>query len=264
VVGVHTLPDAPTVLVIEDDVIDQAKLVQLLATAGFQVDVAGTGEHALQLAASQRYDAITLDLLLPDRSGLEVLALLRGGVSNRDVPVVVVTMVTETSALAGFQISDILTKPIRPDDVVAALRRAGLRTSATPRVMVVDDDPAARDLMAATLQSIGLTALCVPDGHAALASLDEHQPDAMVLDLMMPGLNGFDVLRALRQRPAFVHLPVFIWTSMSLSPDDVAALSLSAHTMVSKGASGLDTLVEHFREWRATRHGAEPQGRGAP
>jgi PAS domain S-box-containing protein len=264
VAGVHARPDAPTVLVIEDDVIDQAKLVQLLATAGFQVDVAGTGEHALQLAAKQRYDAITLDLLLPDRSGLEVLALLRGGVSNRDVPVVVVTMVTETSALAGFQISDILTKPIRPDDVVAALRRAGLRTSATPRVMVVDDDPAARDLMAATLQSIGLTALCVPDGHVALASLDEHQPDAMVLDLMMPGLNGFDVLRALRQRPAFAHLPVFIWTSMSLSPDDVAALSLSAHTMVSKGANGLETLVEHFREWRSMRPDAETHGRGVP
>ena len=264
VAGVHAQPGAPTVLVIEDDVADQARLVQLLASAGFQVDVAGTGEQALALAASRRYDAITLDLLLPDRSGLEVLAVLRSGVNNRDVPVVVVTLVTETSALAGFQISDVLAKPIRPDDVVAALRRAGLRSSATPRVMVVDDDPAARDLMAATLQSIGLTALCVPDGHAALASLDEYQPDAMVLDLMMPGLNGFDVLRTLRQRPGFVHLPVFIWTSMSLTENDIAALKMSAHTMVSKGESGLDTLVGHFREWQAQRQAGEPGARGAP
>ncbi len=262
--GVHTLPNAPTVLVIEDDVSDRAKLMQLLATAGFQVDVAGSGEQALELAARQRYDAITLDLLLPDRSGLEVLALLRSGVKNRDVPVVVVTLVTETSALAGFQISDVLSKPIRPDDVVAALRRAGLRTSATPRVMVVDDDPAARELMAATLQSIGLTALCVPDGHAALATLDEHQPDAMVLDLMMPGINGFDVLRALRQRPAFMHLPVFIWTSMSLGADDIASLKLSAHTLVSKGEGGLGTLAGRIREWQAGRHTGEPNPPGAP
>jgi PAS domain S-box-containing protein len=264
VTGAQALPGAPTVLVIEDDAADQARLVQFLASAGFQVDVAGTGEQALKLSASRRYDAITLDLLLPDRSGLEVLAMLRSGANNRDVPVVVVTMVTETSALAGFRISDVLAKPIRPDEVVAALRRAGLRASATPRVMVVDDDPVARDLMAATLQSIGLTPLCVPDGHTALGSLDEHQPDAMVLDLMMPGLNGFDVLRTLRHRPGFVDLPVFVWTGMNLSANDMAALKLSARAMVSKGEDGLDTLVGHFREWQTRWQADEPDTQGAP
>lgn len=87
----------------------------------------------------------------------------RGG-RNSDVPVVVVTMVTETSALAGFQISDVLSKPIRADEIVAAFRRAGLHATAVPRVLVVDDDPAALELMAAKLQAIGMTALCVLDG----------------------------------------------------------------------------------------------------
>ena len=256
-VGSALRSGARRVLVIEDDVSDQARLVQLLGTAGFHVDVAGTGEAALQLFAARRYDAITLDLLLPDRSGLEVLAALREHADNGDVPVVVVTMVTETSSLAGFRISDVLTKPIRPDEVVGALRRAGLRTSATPRVMVVDDDASARDLMAATLQSIGITALCMADGRAALAGLDEHRPDAMVLDLMMPGLNGFDVLHALRQRPEYLQLPVFIWTSMTLSPAELAGLASSAHMLVSKGQGGIENLVEQIRGWRAGREGVE-------
>ena len=126
---IASAPGALRVLVVEDDASDQSRLVQILTTVGFHVDVTGSGEQALQWAASRHYDAVTLDLLLPDRSGLDVLAGLRSGSNNADVPVVVITMVTETSALAGFQVSDVLTKPIRADEVVAALLRAGLHTS---------------------------------------------------------------------------------------------------------------------------------------
>ena len=143
-----------------------------------------------------------------------------------------------------------LTRPIRPDEVVGALRRAGLRTSATPRVMGVDGDASARDLMAATLQSIGIPALRRADGHAALAGLDEHRPDAMVLDPMMPGLNGFDVLHALRQRPEYLQLPVFIGTRMNLTPAELAGpagLATSARTLVSKGQRGIETLANQIQ-----------------
>ena len=221
------------------------------ATAGhgrFRGRRGGHRRGRAELFAARRYDAITLDLRLPDRSGLEVLATLREHADHGDVSVVVVTMVTEISSLAGFRISDVLTKPIRPDEVVGALRRAGLRSSATLRVMVVDDDASARDLMAATLQSIGMTALCMADGRAALAGLDEHRPDAMVLDLMMPGLNGFDVLHALRHRPEYLQLPVFIWASMNLSPAELAGLASSAHMLVSKGQGGIEKLVDQIRD----------------
>lgn len=274
-------PGALRVLVIEDDVGDQARLVQALSAAGYQVDVCSTAERALQLAASQHYDAVTLDLLLPDRSGLQVLAELRGGgtvdagngagsgnvnsverAGNRSVPVIVVTMVTETSVLAGFRISDVLHKPIRAHEVLAALRRAGLRgEGAAPRIMVVDDEPAARDLMAATLQANGMEALCFGDGHSALAALDELQPEAMILDLSMPGFNGFDVLQSLRERPGFAQLPVFVWTSMELSPAEWAELSRSAQAIAGKAPGGIDTLVAQIRQWHAQRDGsplAEP------
>ena len=256
VAGPVAVPGAPKVLVIEDEVTDQARLVQILHSAGFQVDVAATGEQALKLAGRHRYDAITLDLLLPDRSGLDVLAALRAGGPNSDVPVIVVTIVTETSTLAGFQISDVLTKPIRPDEIVAAFERAGLRATTMPRVLVVDDDPAALELMAATLHTLGMTALCVPDGAAALASLDIQPPDAVVLDLLMPGMNGFDVLHALRQRRDLAHLPVFVWTSMTLSKDEVATLERTAQAVVAKGQGGVEGLVEQIRAWRGKRRDA--------
>jgi len=251
--------NALRVLVVEDDTADQSRLMQILNTAGIHADVTGSGEQALQWAGDQRYDAITLDLLLPDRSGLDVLAALRRSGENADVPVVVITMVTETSALAGFQISDVLAKPIRADEVVAALHRAGLRTRTAPRILVVDDEPAALDLMAATLQAIGTTALCLNDGRTALASLDELQPDAMILDLMMPGMNGFDVLHTLRQRPAFAKLPVFIWTSMNLTPDELAALTRSATAVASKGQEGTDALAEQIRAWGLNWHATDPR-----
>jgi len=258
--------DAPTVLVIEDDGSDQAHLMQILHTAGYRVELAATAERALQLAGARRYDAITLDLLLPDRSGLEVLNELRGGTGpNRDVPVVVVTVVSETSALAGFTISDVLAKPIRAHEVQSALRRLGMAGVAAANVLVVDDDPGALELMAATLQTLGIAARVASNGMQALEMIEQQPPDALILDLVMPGMNGFDLLHALRHRPRFSQLPVFVWTSMQLSADERATLKRSAHTVVGKASDGLDTLVEQLRAWQGQSQQQEPPGaKGAP
>ncbi|HEY6354042.1 MAG TPA: response regulator, partial [Burkholderiaceae bacterium] len=247
------LPDAPTVLVIEDDGVEQAQLAQILRSAGYQVEVAGTAQRALRMAAARRYDAITLDLLLPDCSGLEVLSELRAGGPNREVPVVVITMVAETSTLAGFVVSDVLTKPIRQHEVNAALRRVRRSARGPLRVLVVDDDPAALELMAATLQTAGIAALLASSGALALEMLEQHAPDAMILDLVMPGMNGFDLLHELRQRPHLQQLPVFVWTNMRLSADELAALSHSAPAVVGKLDGGPEALVQQLRAWAAQR-----------
>ncbi|HSW26476.1 MAG TPA: response regulator, partial [Burkholderiaceae bacterium] len=244
-------PGAPTALVIEDDGADQTQLAQILRSAGYRVELAATGQRALQMAAARRYDAITLDLLLPDRSGLEVLNELRAGGPNHEVPVVVVTMVTETSALAGFVVSDVLAKPIRQHEVNAALRRLRRSDGRALRVLVVDDDPAALEQMAASLQTLGITALLAESGALALESLEQHAPDAMVLDLVMQGMNGFDLLHELRQQPRFGSLPVFVWTNLRLSADELAMLSRSARAVVGKLDGGLETLVQQLRAWQA-------------
>jgi PAS domain S-box-containing protein len=246
------MSDAPTVLVIEDDSADQAQLTRILHTAGYRVEVAGTAERALQLANERRYDAITLDLLLPDRSGLEVLNALRSSGPNRSAPVVVITVVTETSALAGFAVNDVLTKPIRPHEVKTALQRLGGPDN-TPSVLVVDDDPGTLELMVATLQTLGIAARTATSGTQALEMIEQQSPDALILDLVMPGLNGFDLLHALRRQMRFKHLPVFVWTSMQLQAHELAVLKASARAVVGKSGAGLDTLVEQLRAWQAHR-----------
>jgi signal transduction histidine kinase/DNA-binding response OmpR family regulator len=251
--------DAPTVLVIEDDGADQAHLAKILRTAGYRVELAGTGARALQLAAAQRYDAITLDLLLPDRSGLEVLNALRSGGPNREVPVVVITVVTETSALAGFAVSDVLTKPVRAHEVKAALRRVSGAAGSPPKVLVVDDDAGTLELMAATLHTLGIEAQVASSAAQALEMIEQQPPDAVILDLVMPGMNGFDLLHELRARPRWQLLPVFVWTSLQLKPEERAALRASAQAVVAKAGGGLDTLVEQLRGWQARREqGASP------
>ena len=246
------MSDAPLVLVIEDDSADQAQLTRILHTAGYQVEVAPTAERALQMASARRYDAITLDLLLPDRSGLEVLNALRGSGPNRDVPVVVITLVTETSALAGFAVNDVLTKPIRPHEVKSALQRLG-GADQPANVLVVDDDPASLELMVATLHTLGIGARVSSSGAQALELIEQRRPDALILDLVMPGLNGFDLLHALRRTPGLANLPVFVWTSVELKPAELATLEASAQAVVGKAGSGLDTLVEQLRAWQARR-----------
>jgi signal transduction histidine kinase/DNA-binding response OmpR family regulator len=246
-----TPSDAPAVLVIEDDAADRLHLTQILQGAGYQVELAPNAARALELAAARRYDAITLDLLLPDRSGLEVLNELRREGLNREVPVVVITIVSETSALAGFAVSDVLAKPIRPHEVRTALRRLGGGDEGL-HVMVVDDDPTAVQLMVATLQAQGFSASVAHGGAQALELIEQQAPDAVILDLMMPGMNGFDVLHALRQRPDRRTLPVFVWTAMQLGAEELSALEQSARAVVGKVDGGLDVLVRELHAWQAT------------
>lgn len=247
---------AATVLVIEDDREDQAQLTHILHSAGYAVDIADTAERALQMAGSRRYDAITLDLLLPDRSGLEVLAALRREGLNRDVPVVVVTVVTEHAALAGFAVDDVLVKPVAPEQLQAALRRLAA-AGTQPSVLVVDDDPAALERIAAPLQAMGIAVRVAEGGAQALQQLDQQTPDALVIDLLMPGLNGFELLHRLRSDARWRELPVFVWSALQLSNDERSALQASAQAVLDKSAQGLQALVEQLRRWQA-RQGAAP------
>jgi PAS domain S-box-containing protein len=231
---------AQRMLMVTGDPGYQQRLAQALLEAGFLVDGAATAEHALRQAQARPYGALTLDLLLPEPGGLELLARIRHGGASRDAPVLGLSMPAEPGSAATFPVADVLFKPIRTDEVVAALSRLRLREAA--RVMVVDDDPLALQLMQATLATMGITAVCVSGGRQAL--------DAMILDLMMPGFDGFETLDALRRLPAGAQLPVFIWTSMALTPDEVAGLSRTARAILGKGGGSLGPLLDSLRHWR--------------
>ncbi|MEO7337808.1 MAG: response regulator, partial [Caldimonas sp.] len=239
--------------VIEDDEGSQARLAQTLSDAGYKVDTAATGAEALQRAVGVAYAGITLDLVLPDFKGLGLLASIRTEGSSRASPVVGMTMPVGTGRSAAFSITDVLSKPIRTDEVVAAMAAYTSPPRTAPaRVMVIDDDPFALDLMRASLDSIGIDVLCFEDGRSALEELDTHRPDAIVLDLMMPEFDGFDVLDALRRRSTGFDTPVFIWTSMILTDAEYEHLARSARAIVGKGGGELQVMLDGLRRRRPT------------
>ena len=239
------------VLVIEPDPQISTQMVEALAASGLQADAAFTGALALTQARSTAYAAITLGLRLPDQPGLTALDGIRSEGASGDAPVIGVSIPADDGASATFAITDVLCKPIRSDEILKAMARFRGAASRTTTVMVVDDDPRALDLMQATLASIGIGVVCVPDGREALRTLAHHRPDAMILDLMMPGFDGFEVLTALRQMPDWRDLPVFIWTSMMLTEAEYAQLSASARLILGKGGGTIPLWLESLRSFRA-------------
>ena len=248
-------------LVIHDGRDDPPQLLPRLTAAGFRVDAAATGEQAVQRADQQEYDAITLGLLLPDQCGLEALQKIRHHGLSRESPVVGMMMRASAGTAVTFAIADVLSKPIRSDEVVSAMARFRLPGTSPTNVMVIDDDPLALALMRATLKAMGIDAVCMLDGRAALLELDRHRPDAIILDLVMPEFDGFAVLDALQQLPAWRDTPVCVWTSMLLSDADYSSLGRSARAILSKRGGSLDATLDALRSWRPS---AAPAPLGDP
>jgi signal transduction histidine kinase len=237
-------------LMIHDGRDASPQLVAGLTAAGFRVDATETGEQAMKHARHHEYDAITLGLLLPDECGLGVLNRVRAERLNRESPVVGLSMRAQAGTAATFAITDVLCKPIRTDEIVAAMARLRLPATRPTNVMVVDDDPLALDLMRATLKAIGINAVCLLDGREALLELDRQRPDAIILDLVMPEFDGFAMLDALQRLPQWRDTPVFIWTSMVLTDADYSTLGHSARAILSKRGGSLEAALDALRSRR--------------
>ena len=240
-------PSAPRILVVEDDAIDQERLVGTLVAAGFAVDTAVTGAQALEAIHARRYDAITLDLLLPDASGLSVLAALRQHPHHHATPVIIVSIVTE-QVTGGFVVHDVLEKPLESRALVASLGRAGIVARDDLPILVVDDDERSAKLAAATLASAGFRSVHAPDGETALERMRVERPAAIVLDLVMPGLDGLAFLERLRADAGWASIPVFVWTVKDLDSREMRELAQRAESVLPKDGSGARALVEQIRE----------------
>jgi PAS domain S-box-containing protein len=242
---------SPVVLVVEDNARDRALLVKTLVAAGYAVDEARTGAQALAKCKERAFDAITLDLLLPDASGLDVLSSIRASNRNSDVPVIVVTVVTERGAIGGFAVHDLLPKPLDRAALLESLERARISPRRSGEILVVDDDRASLRLMAAALQQLGYRARCVSNGDDGIRIAETIAPTALVLDLMMPVMDGFQFLERFRDLPACRNVPVLIWTMKDLTGDEYARLQLTVQCIVSKGRGGITKMMDELRTFIA-------------
>ncbi len=241
---------AERLLVIEDDPHLQARLVKGLLSAGYGVETASSAAQAAGMVLGARFDGLTLDLLLPDHSGLGLLADIRNEGNSPRARVMAMTVPVEGNGAASFAVADILSKPLRSGDLALAMAKVRAPAGASARVMVIDDDPIALDLMHAALTDVGVEPICLQDGRRALAEIDLHQPEAIILDLMMPGFDGFAVLDALSRLPKWCDIPVFIWTSMILTDEEYLSLAGSARSIVSKGGGDLMAMLERLKRWQ--------------
>ena len=228
-------------LVIENDPAIQSSMKSELARAGYQVSSASTGAQAMDSVQNQSC-ALTLSLQLPD-TGLGTLAGIRLRWPDLNFPVLALSMDSPDGKAASFAIANLLRKPIHADEVAFVMQQFKPGKGQTVKVMVIDDDPMALDLMKATLTSLGIDSVGLQDGRQALRDIDQHLPDAIILDLMMPGFDGFEVLDALQHLARWRDTPVFVWTSMILTEDEYAQLARSAQAILSKGGGNLAAML---------------------
>ncbi len=237
-------PGSTRVLVIDDDGAVRDLMARFLGKEGFGVATAAGGEEGLRLARELQPDVITLDVLMPGMDGWSVLAALKADTALADIPVVMLTMLDDRNLGYALGAADYLTKPIDRERLVAVL---GRHRRDLP-VLVVDDDPDFRELARRLLEREGYAVIEADDGRAALARLRDATPGVILLDLMMPEMDGFDVVAAIQGNAAWRPIPIVVITAKDLSPEDHERLNGYVARVLQKGALSRETLLGEVRD----------------
>ncbi|HEX2819074.1 MAG TPA: response regulator [Streptosporangiaceae bacterium] len=210
----------PTVVVVEDDRRSFDLLRVYLEAAGARVVSARDGEEGLDTVRRLSPAAVILDILLPGIDGWEVLAQLKADPETAAIPVVVVSMLDERGRGFALGAAEYLVKPVGKDPLLAAIHRAAVIPERQHTVVAIDDDSLAIELVRASLEPEGWTVLGAATGQEGLALIRARKPSAVLLDLLMPGMDGFEVVEALRADPDTKSVPVVILTSKSMTQQD--------------------------------------------
>jgi PAS domain S-box-containing protein len=242
-------PEKPIVLAIDDDG-DAIEILQdNLSDAGYQVVGARGGDEGVWKAKQLRPYAITLDIMMPDKDGWQVLHELKSDPATRDIPVILLTIVDKKAL--GYQLgaSDYLVKPLDREALLAALGRMAQANGGIPpkRLLVADDDPNVIEMVQQLLGETSYEVHAAADGLAALDAIARRRPDVILLDLMMPRLDGFGVIERLRGSPQYASIPIVVLTAKTLTAEESARLKESvAQVMQKQGLEG-DTLIRELR-----------------
>ena len=245
----------PLALVVDDDD-KSAELLRLqLESAGFRVARAATAEAALQLAASETPDLVTLDINLPGINGWEFLQSFRALAQFAKIPVVIVSVIADRSRGLSLGANQVLQKPVGRDELVRALHAMGFPCEAAhaKALLVIDDDPKAVQLLTNYLTPAGFKVLSAFGGREGIEAAQRQLPDLIVLDLMMPEVSGFDVVDALKLDPRTASIPIIILTAQSISAKERAQLGNDVQQVMEKSGFQHDQFVSEVRLAMAQR-----------
>jgi DNA-binding response OmpR family regulator/nitrogen-specific signal transduction histidine kinase len=211
------------VLVIEDDAKSADLLRIYLTEAGYTVDVARDGVEGLEKVQRLTPDAIILDVLLPKVDGWAFLTQVKGHPATKDIPVIIVSIVDQKGKGFALGAADYLIKPISKDELLKKLAAFSLasKVRTTPvKILAIDDDPRAVEMLAAVLEPEGFHVFRAYGGEAGITLAEKERPDLIILDLLMPGMNGFEVLDALRKSPVTKQMPIILFTVKQLTAEE--------------------------------------------
>jgi signal transduction histidine kinase/CheY-like chemotaxis protein len=241
----------PTVVVVEDDRRSFDLLRVHLEAAGVRVVGARDGEEGLDTVRRLSPAGVILDILLPGIDGWEVLAQLKADPRTAPVPVIVVSMLDERGHGFALGAAEYLVKPVGKEQLLAAVYRAAAMPERKHTVVAIDDDPLAIELARVSLEPAGWTVLGAATGQEGLALIRERQPSVVLLDLLMPGMDGFEVVEALRADPETKSVPVVILTSKSMTRRDKERLRGRITYVARKAEFDLSGLAGLLR-WAST------------
>jgi signal transduction histidine kinase/CheY-like chemotaxis protein len=235
------------VLVIEDDPGAVRLLRTYLEGEGYDVVVAADGEAGIAAARETTPAAIVLDVLLPGIDGWEVLRRLKADVGLRDVPVVVATVVDERNVAMSLGAVDYFLKPVRPEALLARLGQYTFTTKVkqrTVKVLAIDDDPAARELVAQALRPAGFDVSMAASGREGLAMAADDPPELVICDLVMPDVDGYEVVDQLRANPATRDATILILTGQDLDAADRKRLNGKVAEILAKAGDPRPALAK--------------------
>ncbi|WP_440947813.1 response regulator [Methanosarcina sp. T3] len=248
---VNSNSDEPLILVVEDDDASRELLEVTLTQEGYRVASVSNGKEALELASKMKPFAITLDIMMPGMNGWDVLKYLKLEEQTRGIPVIITSMLDERDLGVVWGAVDHFIKPIQKDTLLSTLGKIKEKVAKSSlSVLVVDDEKSAVELVAEMLNGNEFNVLKAYGGKEAIDIAFKEQPEVIILDLMMPDISGFDVIKALKNRPETIDTPIIICTAKDLSPCEIKELDEHVSSIVHKGMFTREDLLMCIRQIR--------------
>ncbi len=238
---------AATVLVIDDEAAARDLVQRALAKEGYGVQTAASGAEGLALARQLKPAAITLDVMMPGMDGWAALTALKADPRTADIPVIMTTIVDDKNLGFALGAADYFIKPIDWNRLVAVLEKHR-RRAAGSHVLIVEDDPRTREMLRRAAEKQGWQVVEAGNGRAGLERVAERVPDVILLDLMMPEMDGFEFMEGLRRRPECRRVPVIVATAKDLTEEDRRRLNGHVIQILQKGGSSTGELLEEIRK----------------
>jgi len=250
----------PLILVVDDEVPARELLASYL-DAEYRIALAESGPEAVKKAQQLQPDAITLDVLMPGGNGFETLVALRKTPETANIPIIIVSILDQKQVGFALGAADYLIKPIRKQILLETIRKhVSKPADDDSALLLVDDDPRTLELLSETLRTAGYETQSVQNGARALEVLSSKFVGGVLLDLLMPGMDGFSVIRHIRQEPTLKDLPIFVMTGKSLTSEESAILSRETQAMFQKNGSWHEQLLVEVGRLIRSRERAKAAG----